>query len=124
MGTETFCDMAQLYSVPLAVYICPNISGPPPRITGIRNESVTYRQTAFLHCPMQSSEQARITWSRHGYLVFNSAKFYAASNGTLSIFDVTREDAGPYTCSATTRGGSDQATIHLSVLGLPPAVRV
>lgn len=90
---------------------------PRPHIIAKTNVTVPAGQQANLHCRTQSPTTAAFTWERARIPVQNNEHTRVYSNGTLSILRATKADEGAYTCSVVTRGGSDQKTIMLYVLG-------
>ena len=117
--------------------IIAQVREPKPEIV-TRDQSAIVGETAFLHCRTQSAEQPQFVWRRRGARIGNSAKEvdaargrrldapgfqYQYPNGTLRILDVAFDDAGVFSCEATTSGGSAHAEMSLAV-HKPPTVVV
>jgi hypothetical protein len=96
-----------------------NSAEPRPHIVATKNVTVPLGATAALHCRTQSHTQASTSWERHRIPVQNSDHMRMHENGTLQVFQVTKADEGAYVCRVVTRGGSDEATIYVTVMRKP-----
>ena len=60
-------------------------------------------------CAESGDPEPNVTWTKNG--------IYFVNNNTLTIKNVTLEDAGQYECTAENRAGKISATVLIDVLG-------
>ncbi|XP_045071264.1 neural cell adhesion molecule L1.1-like isoform X2 [Coregonus clupeaformis] len=100
----------------------------------LSSDGVVYKATeggvARLHCEAFGSPRPQVTWESEDLqdLLLSDSRVSQLTNGTLELFNSSREDSGVYTCSITHSNIS--ITAHLEVLNRtvmligPQAVRV
>ena len=60
-------------------------------------------------CTESGDPEPNVTWTKNG--------IYFVNNNTLTIKNVTLEDAGQYECTAENRAGKISASVWIDVLG-------
>lgn len=66
-------------------------------------------------CKANGNPEPIISWYKEGIPVQSSAKINLTKTGVLEIHNLSKEDAGIYTCVASSRGGKATWTGHLRV---------
>ncbi|XP_053325192.1 neural cell adhesion molecule L1-like protein isoform X2 [Spea bombifrons] len=84
-----------------------------------RSHSVTL--TCHIHCDSKLSPSLKITWKKNGEEMTKSNRRINLNSDTLSIVNVTWEDAGLYSCTGSTSMDSAAAETRLSVRDVPSA---
>ncbi|KAL1020506.1 hypothetical protein UPYG_G00000960 [Umbra pygmaea] len=86
----------------------------------LSSDGVVYRVTeggvVRMHCESFGSPHPQVTWDTAGLrdLLLSDSRVSQLTNGTLKLFNASREDSGIYTCSITHSNTS--ITAHLEVL--------
>ena len=84
---------------------------PPKLNSDLKDQSVS----VYLHslsritCTESGDPEPNVTWTKNGT--------YFVNNNTLTIKNVTLEDADQYECTAENRAGKISATVLIDVLG-------
>ncbi|XP_076984777.1 contactin-6 [Tamandua tetradactyla] len=79
-----------------------------------------------IECKPNAFPKAAITWKRGLESLRQSKRVFLLEDGSLKIYNVTRADAGPYTCMATNQFGVAKSTGSLvvkakTVITVPPS---
>uniref|UniRef100_UPI0035900F1F hemicentin-1 n=1 Tax=Myxine glutinosa TaxID=7769 RepID=UPI0035900F1F len=72
-----------------------------------------------LQCPMTGEPPPHVTWTKRGLPVVPGPHFQISFNGSLTILNVSNEDAGEYKCVATNDAGVAQRMVTLSLQRAP-----
>ncbi|KAM9466151.1 papilin isoform 1-T1 [Clarias gariepinus] len=95
----------------------------PPRFSIDRSEPSVVNgragQSARLHCtvlPSSAATSVIIQWTKNG-AVLNTLRHSQHSDGTLVINNLTADDSGTYTCTASNSQQQEQLQIQLRVSG-------
>jgi len=71
-----------------------------------------------LTCVLLAGNPApRISWTRHGEAVASSGRVIDVGDGNLYLKNVSVEDEGEYSCTASNIGGTASDSVELDVLG-------
>ncbi|KAM6169813.1 contactin-6 isoform 4-T4 [Rhynchocyon petersi] len=78
-----------------------------------------------VECKPSAFPRAAIAWKRGTETLRQSKRVYLLEDGSLKIYNVTRSDAGPYTCIATNQFGIAKSTGSLivkerTIITMPP----
>ena len=91
-----------------SIYLCFPV---PPKLTiaPVRKVQLTIGQNYTLNCTTTGDPQPSIIWTRDGVPVnqFNGTGYQ------LRLFNVKREDAGSYRCTASNGYGSDATSVSI-----------
>ncbi|XP_035226737.1 inactive tyrosine-protein kinase 7-like isoform X2 [Stegodyphus dumicola] len=90
---------------------------PPPVSTRLELGSYTK-----IYCKARGSTQPVVRWMKVGHPFFDWPSHIQDDNGTLFFKGVTNEDAGKYTCIATSSQGIINTTINVDVVVMPKFV--
>ena len=71
--------------------------------------SVSLHSLSRITCTESGDPEPNVTWTKNGT--------YFVNNNTLTIKNVTLEDADQYECTAENRAGKISATVWIDVLG-------
>ncbi|XP_063845129.1 roundabout homolog 2-like isoform X2 [Scylla paramamosain] len=97
----------------------PTLHPPPVIALRPRNVTVTPGGAAVLVCRAEGDPVPRVTWGRDGSaLPEDDPRIIVLDSGTLQIDATTEEDAGQYSCSASSSAGTTSAHAFLQVV--PP----
>ncbi|KAK4306113.1 hypothetical protein Pmani_022041 [Petrolisthes manimaculis] len=95
----------------------PTLHPPPVIAVPPRNLTVTPHSLALFTCQAQGDPAPRVTWSKEDRaLPQHDDRFTMVDSGTLQISEVNNEDAGRYTCSATSDTGTTIVSSFLQVV--------
>ncbi|EGT58022.1 hypothetical protein CAEBREN_29713 [Caenorhabditis brenneri] len=84
------------------------------------NNTAVVGDMVELHCYVEASPAATITWFRKGIAIGQDTPGYRVeSDGTLVIQSVSVEDATIYTCKATNPAGEAEANLQVTVIASP-----
>lgn len=112
------------------LFLC---SAHPSFVSKPKSIQVTSNNVAKFECLATGNPQPIYFWSKEGthMLMFAGhtyGKLNVSTDGTLSIYNVQKEDQGFYVCSAVSSVGSAITRAYLSVLTLddvpPPVIRL
>ena len=76
-----------------------------------------YRDTVKLPCLMVGQPAPKVLWTVHGNPITGNEGRWRLLDEALQVTEVTREDAGTYTCSVENSFGKDTITHNLVILG-------
>jgi len=82
--------------------------------------NLTRGDNATLECRVRGDVTAdvTVTWSRDGELVVDGGRSVTAEDGRrLTLYDLSPDDSGEYTCEATRRLQQADASINVTVHG-------
>uniref|UniRef100_A0A6P7FXH9 Roundabout homolog 1-like n=1 Tax=Diabrotica virgifera virgifera TaxID=50390 RepID=A0A6P7FXH9_DIAVI len=89
---------------------------PPPIITnGPVNQTLPIDSVAYMSCEAEGNPKPVISWYKEGVPVAQSHRINMTNPNHLEIYSLQKEDSGPYTCVASSRGGKATWTGHLLV---------
>lgn len=88
---------------------------PPVIIRGPVNQTLPFNSVAVLACEATGNPDPVISWYKEGIPVQASEKINMTKTGNLEIQNLEGEDAGIYTCVASSRSGKATWTGHLRV---------
>lgn len=71
-----------------------------------------------IYCKARGAVKPVVRWMKDGQKIFDWPSHVRDENGTLYFNGVTMEDAGRYTCVATSTQGIINATIQVEVIGM------
>uniref|UniRef100_A0A1I7TZZ9 Hemicentin-1 n=1 Tax=Caenorhabditis tropicalis TaxID=1561998 RepID=A0A1I7TZZ9_9PELO len=84
------------------------------------NNTAVVGDMVELHCYVDASPEATITWFRKGIAIGENTRGYRVEkDGTLVIQSATVEDATIYTCKATNPAGEAEANLQVTVIASP-----
>ncbi|XP_031715320.1 hemicentin-1 isoform X1 [Anarrhichthys ocellatus] len=98
-------------SIELSVWVPPSIQAGP------RVMKVQVGHPVELPCVVRGVPEPTLTWTKDG------KRYPVSSDGSLALRNVGLADEGPYTCTATSTAGRDEAQVRLLVQ-VPPVVEV
>ncbi|KAK5981099.1 hypothetical protein GCK32_014702, partial [Trichostrongylus colubriformis] len=99
--------------------------GPPEFVELLRSCTVTEKQQAVLRCKVKGEPRPKIKWTKEGKEVEMSARikteFKDDGTLTLTVDNVTQQDAGEYRCHAENELGSawTEGPIIVTLVGAP-----
>ncbi|KJH48753.1 immunoglobulin I-set domain protein [Dictyocaulus viviparus] len=95
----------------------------PPVIlpTTITNYTAVEGDLVEIRCYVEASPSADILWLRRGVPITEYTSGILVSGGTLTIPEVTKDDATFYTCKVSNPAGKAEKVIRLSVI-VPPDI--
>ncbi|CAH1116112.1 unnamed protein product [Phaedon cochleariae] len=89
---------------------------PPPVITaGPVNQTLPIDSVAIMTCEAQGNPKPIILWYKEGVPVSPTQRVNMSNPTHLQIHNLQKNDTGPYTCVASSRGGKATWTGHLLV---------
>lgn len=92
----------------------------PAKIASFDNTfSVSYREDVKLPCQAVGAPLPEIQWKIKGNPYAASERIRLLPEGSLLVREVTRDDAGEYTCTVENMYGQDTVTHQLQVQGKP-----
>lgn len=77
--------------------------------------TVTYREDVTLPCQAVGAPLPEVSWKIKGSVYTPSERVRLLAEGSLMIREVTRDDAGEYTCTVENMYGRDTVTHQLQV---------
>ena len=89
----------------------------PPQVDPINTQKAAVGRSAMLQCISSGDAPISFHWSFSGSRLADDARTIGANTGTLIINDLTEDDNGMYTCTATNPYGNDSASGSLIVIG-------
>ncbi|XP_068563703.1 hemicentin-1 [Cebidichthys violaceus] len=98
-------------SIELRVLVPPSIQAGP------RVMKVQVGHPVELPCVVRGVPEPTLSWTKDG------KRYPISSDGSLALRNVGLDDEGPYTCTATSTAGRDEAQVRLLVQ-VPPVVEV
>lgn len=81
--------------------------------------TTTYKEDVTLPCLAVGVPLPEITWKIKGVAFASNERFRQQPDGSLFIRDVTRTDAGEYSCHVENSFGQDSVT-HQLIVNAPP----
>lgn len=89
---------------------------PPPVITrGPVNQTLPINSYAYLTCEANGNPKPVISWYKEGVPVSASERVNMSNPSHIEIVNIQKDDSGPYTCVASSKGGKATWTGHLLV---------
>ncbi|KAJ8953602.1 hypothetical protein NQ318_003026 [Aromia moschata] len=88
---------------------------PPVIIRGPVNQTLPINSVAYLTCEATGDPSPVISWYKEGVPVAPSGRINMTNPGQIEIYHLQKEDSGPYTCVASSRGGKATWAGHLLV---------
>lgn len=88
---------------------------PPVIVSGPSNQSLPFNSVALISCEAQGSPKPVISWYKEGVPVSSSQRVNMSNPNVLMISQLQKDDTGPYTCVASSRGGKATWTGYLLV---------
>ena len=99
----------------ICVYVLYTI-GPPVFRTPLTPMSVSIGGVAIFRCDVYSNPVLQsVSWMFGGVIIVSDSLRITATNTSLTINSVQREDEGSYTCVVTNAYGSQQSSAILSI---------
>ena len=101
------------------------IFSPPKITTKPSKRNFVVGENVILECEVSVSTnpKAVVSWKQNGKNIGTSVGKYSIHNNALHISNVSPEDRGHYTCSASNRAGSDQRSHDIGVFIVPYSSR-
>lgn len=94
------------------------VTVPPSVKHGNVTTDVVVGHTVWLDCQVSGIPLPTIQWYKDGREIkFLSSKYQLHDNGTLRVNDLKVADSGTYLCIAVNKGGVDERTVNVSILG-------
>lgn len=92
----------------------------PAKIASFDDQfTTTYKEDVTLPCLAVGIPQPEITWKIKGIAFASNDRLRQQPDGSLFIRDVSRTDAGEYSCHVENSFGQDSVT-HLLIVNAPP----
>lgn len=88
---------------------------PPVIIRGPSNQTLPIDSVAYLTCEASGNPKPVISWYKEGVPVTSTPRVNMTNSGRIEILKLQKDDSGPYTCVASSRGGKATWTGHLLV---------
>lgn len=89
---------------------------PPVIVQGPTNQTLPTKSVATLLCKTMGNPIPMVSWYKDGLPVVQSARLNISLTGTLTITDLNKDnDAGLYTCVASSRSGKTTWSAFLRV---------
>ncbi|CAL8261056.1 unnamed protein product [Merluccius merluccius] len=95
----------------LRVIVC----APTFDLTPVKAVLAAKNSRVLIECRPKAAPKPTLFWSKGTELLHNSTRMVVWEDGTLEILNVTRADAGRYTCFAENDQGKDNSTGSLTV---------
>uniref|UniRef100_A0A2I3SLU7 Contactin 3 n=1 Tax=Pan troglodytes TaxID=9598 RepID=A0A2I3SLU7_PANTR len=108
---QAFLPMAEKWSSPSARASAPDFSKNPMK----KLVQVQVGSLVSLDCKPRASPRARSSWKKGDVSVQEHERISLLNDGGLKIANVTKADAGTYTCMAENQFGKANGTTHLVV---------
>lgn len=88
---------------------------PPVIIRGPSNQTLPINSMAYLICEATGTPKPMISWYKEGDPVTPSHRINMTNPSQVEVYNLEKDDSGPYTCVASSRGGKATWTGYLLV---------
>ncbi|XP_074027541.1 roundabout 3 [Leptinotarsa decemlineata] len=88
---------------------------PPVILNGPVNQTLPIDSVAYMSCEAHGNPKPVISWYKEGVPVSPSHRINMSNPNHLELYNLQKEDSGPYTCVASSRGGKATWTGYLLV---------